>query len=166
MRAILLLLFIISFSTILSDSADSADSDNIIDTVYDFLIGIFKGMSNSDMAKCAGVLENQKKILKEYIEIIVEKFKSGEKFDEILKEYGIKIITIKGLAENCELFKAIITYDKISTVDGLTQISEKMENDSKVISEIIKKLLNFVDKDDKIVVLGKLLSIILDFNVK
>ena len=162
MKQISLILFFISFSTIASISDELVFSNES----YDTLVGILKGMSNSENTKCAGVFENKREVIFKYINEILDKYNSGVDFGEIVKIYGIKIITIKGLAEHCNLLKAIPFVELFSTSEGIKSIGDKIQENNVGIHAYIKQLMNFKSNEDKSVIFGKIISILLNFKVK
>ena len=161
MSKFILLLSILSFSSILCQITDQT-----IETAYDWLIEILKGMSDTEEHKCSNVFRDKRdKEILPMLKDIVKRMDRGEEFETIARRYGIPLIATKGLAENCNLINAIPIYFRVNNEEGIQETGKIINKNAKEIYEQVQVMKSYETFPEKLVILGKILSIILEFYV-
>ena len=161
MSKFILLLSILSFSSILCQITDQT-----IETAYDWLIEILKGMSDTEEHKCSNVFRDKRdKEILPMLKDIVKRMDRKEEFETIARRYGIPLIATKGLAENCNLLNAIPIYFRVNNEEGIKETGSIINKNAKEIYEQVQVMKSYETFPEKLVVFGKLLSFILDFYV-
>ena len=158
MRKFVILIFFLCFTTFLTKSVTLS-----IESIYDSLVGILKGMSKSGIAECATYFIDKKSELLPIIDEIIVKFMSGVDLDDILREYGLKIISMKGLARSCTLLKALPIVEKFTSVEGAKEIGDSIRTENVAIYNNIQTYRKSDDSEQKNIIIGKIISIIIDF---
>ena len=158
----MILIFFLCFTTFFTESDVLPFS---IGSIYDVLVGILKGMSKTGVSECGIFFQNKKAELLPIIDEIIKKFISGVDFDDILREYGLKIITIKGLARNCTILKALPFIEKFSSInETIIEIGQAIHNESEAIYENIQTYIKCSNSEEKNIIIGRIISIIIDFS--
>ena len=138
------------------------------DEDYDFVdiaAYIFKGMSHNEEGKCAKVFLNNKSKIKDILTKLFNDLKNGKELSSIMFGYGIELVAIDGMATDCKIFALLEAVNKLMSPSGIKSIGESISNNADEIYS------NFLDlKKDKgvlkkMVPLGKVLKIILNFSV-
>ena len=161
MKKLILLILILTFSSIVCDSDNSEDS---VEKYYNYTIELLKGMSDSSQTKCSDFLDKQRKIILPLIKGIVGKMDEGEKFEDAIPKYGIKLLSTPGFAQNCNLLNAIPLYFILSSPEKIKDIGKTIKNNSKTISQQ-KQIINNSKSPETLIAWGKILSTVLNFTV-
>ena len=161
MRKCMILIFFLCFTTFFTESDVLPFS---IESIYDVLVGILKGMSKTGVSECGIFFQNKKTKLLPIIDEIIKKFISGVDFDDILREYGLKIITMKGLARNCTILKALPIIEKFTSVEGTKEIGHTINITGEAIYDNIQTYKKCSNSEEKNIIIGKIISIIIDFS--
>ncbi len=138
------------------------------DEDYDFveiLTYIFKGMSPNEEGKCAKVFMNHKSEIKDILTKLFNDIKDGKDFSSLTLNYGLKLIAIDGLATECKVFPLLEAINKLMSPSGIKSIGEAISNNADEIYEHFKSLKKDKGVLKKMVPIGKVLSIILNFSV-
>ena len=136
------------------------------ETIYEYLIGIVKGLSISEDYQCEGVFLKNKEAILKILKDFIQEVKGGKDFRNLIIPYGIKAFMIPDLISKCQMLPILDLYNKISTKEGFKDIGSCLYYNSDKIEELIGKLRNEKEKEKKLENIGKLLSIVLNFYVK
>lgn len=104
------------------------------------------------------------------IENIIKKMKEGESFKQAIKSLSFQFVTIEGLAVDCNMLNLESSIlNKISSIKEIKKLFYKKIQNSRQYIENGKKFIdNFNNKKIKEAgkYIGKIISMIFDFNVK
>ena len=100
-------------------------------------------------------------------EIINNNKESPNIIDIISKiwNYG-KLIFIQDLFDKCKLEKISYLQNKIFSKNGIIEMGTEIENNNEKIFELIKEIVKGKDSDEKLTLVGRIISIVLNFYVE
>ena len=157
-----LLCFILIFNISYSLKLPTLDEN----TIYEYLVGIMKGLAISDEYQCEGLLLQNKEFLLKLVKEFISEIKEGKDFRTLIVPYGLKTFSIPDLISKCQLIPFLDLMNKLTTKEGIKAIGSSLYYNAQTIHEIIKNLKDEKNKDSKLELIGKLLSVILNLNVK
>ena len=137
-----------------------------IESLYDLLINVFKGMSATDECRCANIfVENKTKMVK-VINTIIEDIKAGQDFSSCLAILSFELISIDNFLNDCRLISIMPVINTLFCEDGIKLLGNRIANNSKTIFNLINEMKSVIELPDKLKILGQILRIILDFYVQ
>ena len=119
-----------------------------VDTIYEAVVSLFKGLADNDEYRCAGVLEDHK--------------------DEVLQEAAVKLMAVDGFVTECNALAMPAIITKLTTKDGLVEVFQAAIDNIDTIYDYgtnIADALKNQDYNTAAENLGKILAIVLDFHV-
>ena len=142
----------------------SEDEDQM-STIYDHVTYILEGMSKTGDAQCAAVFRNNKPEMLELLNLIMADIKAGTELSNIIIKYLGRLVLIDGLPTKCNLFNIIGVVDKFSSTTGIVTIGNNIANNADEIFRYVQEIKTKETLDEKLVPVGHILSLILDFYV-
>ena len=139
-----------------------------VEQIYDGVCHLFKGMAETEEAKCAGVLTNNKPKILEIINTAIAEVKAGTPIETAVQNAALKLMGIDGLISECNVLAMPAIITKFTTKEGLVQIFQTcIDNIDDIFSwgQKIKEGIQNKDYNAAAEALGHLLSIALDFKV-
>ena len=152
----ILLCFLIAFTY---------QQDIDIDKIYDKIVIVFKGMASSDEYKCANTLAKSKGAMVEIINNIIKDLKDGKKITDVLMSYIGKIMAIDGFMENCKVIQLGTKIMSLANEKGLKDLGYNIIEHAADIVNYFKQIVQASTLDDKLLIIGKLISVVIDFQV-
>ena len=139
MKRLSLLVFIF---LALNLSKESDISDALIDSIYDYLPYIIRGISSSTSTKCPEVFINKKLDLLPLLKEVISDLENGASLLNIAANYGFRALLIDGLYDNCRLIKLGILLGNIDSVNGIKTIGKAMEENNKNLYDLERYIKN------------------------
>ena len=139
-----------------------------VDDIYAAVVALFKGMAETDEARCSGVLEKQKDKILEIVYAAIDEVKAGTDVQTAAQNAVIKLMGVDGLVSECNVLAMPAIVTKVTSKDGLVEIFQTLiDNIDDVYSygESIKAAFDEKDYNAAAEALGHILSIALDFQV-
>ena len=133
---------------------------------YDYLVKVLQGLCPNAEAECAAIFINRKSQLLPIFTNIITDFKNGEETSNIITKYVLKLMAIDGnLLTKCNivnLYSVMRIFDSVESIQSLgTRISQRSQ-------QILTNINNFRSVEgleNKLFYVGRILSLVLDFNV-
>ena len=142
--------------------------DTTEDTIYAAVVALFKGMAETEEAKCYGVLTNNKPKILEIINTAIDEAKAGTPIETVVQNAALKLMGIDGLISECNVLAMPAIITKFTTKEGLVEIFQTcIDNIDDIFSwgQKIKEGIQNKDYNAAAEALGHILSIALDFKV-
>ena len=79
---------------------------------------------------------------------------------------GFKLLKIKDLPSDCNLFVIIDTLPTLLKADGIKKMGENMSSNANELEGIIKEFTDSTDKEGKLIVIGKIIRKITGITVQ
>ena len=161
-KHILLLCFLLSLH--FTKSID----DEVFDIGYDLLSKILRGMTKTGTTRCSEIFINNKEILSDTLKEIINNNKESPNIIDIISKiwnYG-KLIFIQDLFDKCKLEKISYLQNKIFSKNGIIEMGTEIENNNEKIFGLIKEIVKGKDSDEKLTLVGRIISIVLNFYVE
>ena len=139
-----------------------------IDQIFDAVTHLFKGMAETDEAKCAGVLTTNKAQILEIINTAIAEVKAGTPIETAIQNAALKLMGIDGLVTECNVLAMPAIITKFTTKDGLVEVFQTLiDNIDEVFSWGEKMKDGIVNKDYNAAAeaFGHIFSIAVDFHV-
>ena len=139
-----------------------------VDDIYAAVVALFKGMAETDEARCSGVLEKQKDKILEIVYAAIDEVKAGTDVQTAAQNAVIKLMGVDGLVSECNVLAMPAIITKVTSKDGLVEIFQTLiDNIDDVYSygESIKAAFDAKDYNAAAEALGHILAIALDFQV-
>ena len=139
-----------------------------VDDVYAAVVGIFKGLAETEAATCAGVLTKNKAQILEIVNTAIAEIKAGTAVETAIQNAALKLMGIDGLVSECNVLAMPAIITKFTTKEGLVEIFQTLiDNIDEVYSygEKIKEGIQNKDYNAAAEALGHILAIALDFHV-
>ena len=149
------LILIVNFS-------QEAEINTSYENVYNYLINIFKGLSANNENLCAKVLISNKSKMLSILPSAINDLKSGKQFNELIKDYSPKILTISNISKDCRYTYFISALSNISTLNGIKGIGDRIIKNAQTLYDYVEKIKTAKELADKLVYVGKCLKIILN----
>ena len=135
-------------------------------TIYEYLVSIMKGLSISEEYQCENLLLEKKDFFLTLFRDFIAEVKGGKDFKTLIVPYGLKTFSIPDLISKCQLLPFLDLLNKVSTKEGIKAIGSSMYYNAQAIHDLIVKLRDDKNKGKLLELIGQLLSVILDLNVK
>ena len=160
MKQLFLLVFI--FLT-LNLSKESDVTDALIDSVYDYLPSIIKGISSSNSTRCSKVFLNNKPRLLPLLKDVLADLENGATIFELGINYSFRVLGINGLLSDCKLYDLALLLDDIDSVNGIKKIGKAFQDYNKKLYDLERSIKNVKDLDDRLYYFGKIIYRIINF---
>ena len=157
--------FALILGLLLFFNCSKSDEEDHMSAVYDHITYILEGMCKIGESKCAAVFRDNKPILLEIIKDVINEFKEGADPTSILAKYLGKIILIDGLGTKCNLFSLLKVVEIFNSADGIKDLGKTIVDNANKIFDYVQEIKNKEDLDEKLVSVGHILSILLNFYV-
>ena len=135
------------------------------DSIYDFVFNFLKGLSITENGQCIKVYSNNKEEIIQILNELLQGLEEGYDITNLIFPIGMEFFGISGLISKCQVLTLLDIYNRISTKDGIKEIGSTIYNNAETIYNLTNDLKKYNDLGDKLVVLGKILSIIFNFFV-
>ena len=135
------------------------------ESIYNYFLNLLKGLSISEERECVkNYLENKEDILI-LMKDFYKEFKKGKGVLNIVIPYTMKLLGIGDLVSKCNVLTILDQYNKITSNDGIKEIGYSIYINADYIYQLSLKLRNIKGFENKLIFLGKILSIILNIYV-
>ena len=159
------ILFIFLLATV---SCYSKNGEIPVEQIYDVVVGLFKGMAQTEEARCAGVFTNQKTQILDIVYACIDEIKAGTEIATAIQNAALKLMQIEGLISECNILSMPSIITKFTTKEGLVEIFQTIiDNIDDVFAygEQIKTAIENKDYPGAGEAFGHILAIALDFHV-
>ncbi len=139
-----------------------------VDDVYAAVVGIFKGLAETDAATCAGVLTKNKAQILEIVNAAIAEIKAGTAVETAIQNAALKLMGIDGLVSECNVLSMPAIITKFTTEEGLVEVFQALIDNIHEVFTYGQKIPDAVKNKDYPTVgeaLGHILAIALDFHV-
>ena len=153
-----LILLIINFS-------QNEEFNINIENIYDSIVYVLRGISKTEKYLCANIFVQNKPKMIQSITYLIEEFKISQDFSNLIAGLGVEIIGIDNSLTECRLLNIISVLNCFFSKEGIKEMGERISNNSKTIVNLVNITKNNTGLPDKLINLGKILKIILDFYV-
>ena len=139
-----------------------------VDDVYAAVVGIFKGLAETEAATCAGVLTKNKAQILEIVNTAIAEIKAGTAVETAIQNAALKLMGVDGLVSECNVLAMPGIITKFTTEEGLVEIFQTLiDNIHEVFTygEQIRDGIKNKDYNAAAEALGHILAIALDFHV-
>ena len=143
-------------------------NDIPVEEIYNAVIGLFKGMAETEEARCAGVFTNQRTKILEIVYQCIDEIKAGTEIATAIQNAGLKLMGVEGLISECNVLQMPSLITKFTTKEGLVGIFQTLiDNIDDVYSfgEQMKTAIENKDYPGAAEAFGHILSIALEFHV-
>ena len=163
MKALSLLFFIF---LVLNLSKESDISDALIDSIYDYLPDIIRGISSSEATKCPNELIQKKSKILPLLQDVISDLIDGASLVDIAKGYTIRAGFIFGLDDNCSLLSLGLFLADIDSANGIEKIGKAIQENNKKIYDLERDIKKEESFENKLYYFGKILYYVLNFYFK
>ena len=139
-----------------------------VDDVYAAVVGIFKGLAETDAATCAGVLTKNKAQILEIVNAAIAEIKAGTAVETAIQNAALKLMGIDGLVSECNVLSMPAIITKFTTEEGLVEVFQALIDNIHEVFTYGQKIPDAIKNKDYPTVgeaLGHILAIALDFHV-
>ena len=143
----------------LSQSADKTDM------IYEIVTEIARGMSSTGEGRCAKVLTDSKDELLAKFEKLKKDLEAGKQLSSLMISLGIELLGIKGMTTDCKIMDFLTVYTDVTTVDGIKKIALNIKKNAEKIAEYASSMKSATGLSNKMVFVGKILSLALNKSV-
>ena len=143
----------------------SKSDDDQMSTLYDHATYLIEGMSQTGHGLCAAVLRNNKATILPIIESIIADMKAGVELSTVLSTYLTRLVFVDGFVLDCNPFALLGVVNKFNSAQGIEKIGNLISNNAADIFYYVQEFKNKETLDEKLVPLGHILSIVLEYNV-
>ena len=143
----------------------SKSDDDQMSTLYDHATYLIEGMSQTGQGLCAAVLRNNKATILPIIESIIADMKAGVELSTVLSTYLTRLVFVDGFVLDCNPFALLGVVNKFNSAQGIEKIGNLISNNAADIFYYVQEFKNKETLDEKLVPLGHILSIVLEYNV-
>ena len=140
-------------------------NDETLDTVYDLLVEVLKGMCQNDKKECATAFAKNKDQLIVIIKEIMEEIKNGEEFGTILMKYSVKLLLIDDIGTKCNIIYILRVINKFQSADGIRDIGETIKNNADELYKYIQVILTGETTEAKLYAVGQILALLFNYYV-
>ena len=144
----------------LSKSEDNDQKNEI----YAQIIGIFEGMSETGEGQCAAVFRNNETHLLDLISDMMTQIKNGEEITSLLS--NMAEFSVDGLYEKCNLLGMVEALTLFNSETGISDIGTNIVDNAKKIFSYVQEYKAKETLGEKIIFVGHILSIMLNYYVK
>ena len=142
--------------------------DTTEDTIYAAVVALFKGMAETEEAKCSAVLENQKEKILEIVHAAIDEVKAGTAVETAIQNAAMKLMGVDGLVSECNVLAMPAIINKFTDKTELVGVFQTLiDNIDEVFAygENIRDCIKNKDYNGAAENAGHILSIALDFQV-
>ena len=139
-----------------------------VDDVYAAVVGIFKGLAETEAATCAGVLTKNKAQILEIVNAAIAEIKAGTAVETAIQNAALKLMGIDGLVSECNVLSMPAIITKFTTEEGLVEVFQALIDNIHEVFTYGQKIPDAIKNKDYPTVgeaLGHILAIALDFHV-
>ena len=139
-----------------------------VDDIYAAVVGLFKGMAQTEAATCAGVLVNQKATILDIVNTCIAEIKAGTPAETAIQNAALKLMGVEGFVSECNVLAMPAIISKLTTEEGLVEVFQTLIDNIHEVFTYGQKIPDaFKNKDYPAATeaLGHILSIALDFHV-
>ena len=139
-----------------------------VDDVYAAVVGIFKGLAETEAATCAGVLTKNKAQILEIVNAAIAEIKAGTAVETAIQNAALKLMGIDGLVSECNVLSMPAIITKFTTEEGLVEVFKALIDNIHEVFTYGQKIPDAVKNKDYPTAgeaLGHILAIALDFHV-
>ena len=139
-----------------------------VDDVYAAVVGIFKGLAETEAATCAGVLTKNKAQILEIVNTAIAEIKAGTAVETAIQNAALKLMGIDGLVSECNVLSMPAIITKFTTEEGLVEVFQALIDNIHEVFTYGQKIPDAIKNKDypaATEALGHILSIALDFHV-
>ena len=139
-----------------------------VDDVYAAVVGIFKGLAETEAATCAGVLTKNKAQILEIVNTAIAEIKAGTAVETAIQNAALKLMGIDGLVSECNVLSMPAIITKFTTEEGLVEVFQALIDNIHEVFTYGQKITDAIKNKDypaATEALGHILSIALDFHV-
>ena len=139
-----------------------------VDQIYDGVVHLFKGLAETEEAKCAAVLTNNKAQILEIINAAIAEVKAGTPIETAVQNAALKLMGIDGLVSECNVLSMPAIITKFTTEEGLVEVFQALIDNIHEVFTYGQKIPDAIKNKDYPTAgeaLGHILAIALDFHV-
>ena len=139
-----------------------------VDDVYAAVVGIFKGLAETDAATCAGVLTKNKAQILEIVNAAIAEIKAGTAVETAIQNAALKLMGVEGFVSECNVLAMPAIISKFTTEEGLVEVFQTLIDNIHEVFTYGQKIPDAIKNKDypaATEALGHILSIALDFHV-
>ena len=142
--------------------------DTTEDTIYAAVVALFKGLAETEEAKCSAVLVNQKEKILEIVHAAIDEVKAGTAVETAIQNAAMKLMGVDGLVSECNVLAMPAIINKFTDKTELVGVFQTLiDNIDEVFAygENIRDCIKNKDYNGAAENAGHILSIALDFQV-
>ena len=133
------------------------------ETIFDYLVDVIKGLTESEEHQCDNLLiENKESFLKLMREFI-QGMNEGKDMKSQVLPFGLRSLTIPNLTSKCQLMEILALYLKLTMKDGIKEIGSSLFYNTNKIIDLINKIKK--GEENRMILIGQLLSLLLNFSL-
>ena len=139
-----------------------------VDDIYAAVVGLFKGMAQTEAATCAGVLVNQKATILDIVNTCIAEIKAGTPAETAIQNAALKLMGVEGFVSECNVLAMPAIISKLTTEEGLVEVFQTLIDNIHEVFTYGQKIPDAIKNKDypaATEALGHILSIALDFHV-
>ena len=139
-----------------------------VDDIYAAVVGLFKGMAQTEAATCAGVLVNQKATILDIVNTCIAEIKAGTPAETAIQNAALKLMGFEGFVSECNVLAMPAIISKLTTEEGLVEVFQTLIDNIHEVFTYGQKIPDAIKNKDypaATEALGHILSIALDFHV-
>ena len=144
--------FLLAISYAQTEVIDGID----VNELYDKFTIIAKGMAETTEYKCSNTLITHKGTILPVIEDIMKSLKNEQELAGKIVTAGLKLFMIEGLADNCNLGKALEIIPKLLKADGIRSMGQNMIDNAADLENLFKEFTQASDIEGKNIAIGKI----------
>ena len=144
-------------------SNESELSDALIDSIYDYLPYIVRGISSSSATQCSEVLLNKKSEVLSFLKDLITDLENDVNLIQIGVVYGTRAFLIKGFSKNCKVADFGTLLSKIDSEDKIYDIGTAIKNNYENLYKLERDLKKAKDLNEILFHFGKIIYNILNF---
>ena len=155
----LLLCFLLAFNY-----SQAALPEIDIGQIYDYIVVVIKGMTDSSDYKCVNTLTKNKETIVNEIKAAIQEIKNGADIKSTLISHGMKLMTVDGLMTNCKLMDLVMNYSKYLKASYFQQVGYNLVQHSTEIEALIQEIIKS-NIEGKLLAVGKIIRIVTGLTV-
>ena len=139
-----------------------------VDDLYAAVVGLFKGMAQTEAVTCAGVLVNQKATILDIVNTCIAEIKAGTPAETAIQNAALKLMGVEGFVSECNVLAMPAIISKLTTEEGLVEVFQTLIDNIHEVFTYGQKIPDAIKNKDypaATEALGHILSIALDFHV-
>ena len=139
-----------------------------VDDIYAAVVGLFKGMAQTEAATCAGVLVNQKATILDIVNTCIAEIKAGTPAETAIQNAALKLMGVEGFVSECNVLAMPAIISKLTTEEGLVEVFQTLIDNIHEVFTYGQKIPDAIKNKDypaATEALGHILSTALDFHV-